>query len=134
MPEPREVNPVDVRLAPDRVLPYVWDALSAEVARQCIAEWAAWREHGHGDRLGACERMAILADLGRQQAALELERRIGEPALRWSPKRNRADLAVRLDTATAGNPEDLAQQTVNMIRTEVERPWSQHLAREKGTA
>ena len=31
------------RLAPDRVLEYMFDALSAEVARQCSAEWDAYR-------------------------------------------------------------------------------------------
>lgn len=118
------------RLAPDRLLPYVWDSLSAEVARQCIAEWTAWRDYGHGDRASACERMAILADLGRQQAAIELERRTGDPTPRWTPTRNRADLTARLERATDSNPEDLARQTVSMIRIEVERPWTQHIARE----
>lgn len=121
------------RLAPDRALPYVWDALSAEVARQCIQEWSAWRDYDHEDRRAACERMAILADLGRQQAAIELERRTGFHAPSWSPKRNRRELAERLESATASNPEDLARATVNMLRIEVERPWTQYIAqRETG--
>lgn len=111
------------RERPDRVLPYLFDALSAEVARQCIEEWSAWRDYGAGDRRGACERMAILVDLGRQQCAIILERRTGEPVARWSPKRNRAELADMLEIATDDNPEDLSRHTVNRCRVEVERPW-----------
>lgn len=111
------------RVRPDRVLPYFFDALSAEVARQVIEEWSAWRDYEHGDRRGACERMAVLVDLGRQQAAIILERRTGETVPRWSPKRNRAELADMLEGATDNNPEDLPQRTVNRCRTEVERPW-----------
>lgn len=122
------------RFAPDRALPYVWDALSAEVARQCIAEWEAWRDYGRGDRAGACERMAILTDLGRQQAAIELERRTGVASAPWSPKRNRRELTALLETATARNPEDLAPLTIRTLRTEVERPWTQYLARKRELA
>lgn len=120
-----------IRIRPDRVLPYLFDALSAEVARQVIEEWSAWSDYGHGDRRGACERMAILVDLGRQQAAIILERRTGEPTPAWSPKRNRAALAEVLDGCTADNPEDLSRHTVNRCRIEVERPWAEY-ARENG--
>lgn len=114
-----------IRTRPDRVMPYLFDALSAEVARQCIEEWTGWRVDGHGDRRGACERMAVLIDLGRQQAAIVLERRTGVPAAPWSPKRNRAQLADDLYAATADNPEDLAEPTIRRCRIEVERPWCQ---------
>ena len=65
------------RLRPDRVLDYIFDALSAEVARQCVAEWDAYRVDYAGTREDAAGRMAVLVDLGRQQAAIELERRTG---------------------------------------------------------
>lgn len=113
-----------IRTRPDRVLPYLFDALSAEVARQVIEEWSGWRDYGHGDRRAACERMAVLVDLGRQQAAIILERRTGVPARGWSPKRNRAELADMLEGATANNPEDLARHTITRCRIEVERPWT----------
>lgn len=119
------------RARPDRVLPYIFDALSAEVARQVTEEWSAWRDYGHGDRRGACERMAVLVDLGRQQAAIILERRTGEPVPRWSPKRNRRELTDMLEGATEDNPEDLSRHTVMRCRTEVERPWITY-ARENG--
>ena len=122
------------RERPDRIMEWMFDALSSEVARQCIEEWSAWRDYGHGDRVGACERMAILVDLGRQQAAIELERRAGIITPRWSPKTNRRDLAARLESATARNPEDLSRHTVSMLRIEVERPWTQYIARERTTA
>lgn len=125
---------METRARPDRLLPYVWDTLSAEVARQCIAEWEAWRDYGHGDRRAACERMAILTDLGRQQAAMELLRRGGVDSPRWTPKRNRQDLTDRLELATGRNPEDLPPQTVSMIRIEVERPWTQYVARQREEA
>lgn len=111
------------RIRPDRVLPYLFDALSAEVARQCIEEWSAWWDYGHGDRRGACERMAVLVDLGRQQAAIILERRTGDPTPPWSPTVNRRDLAAMLETATDDNPEDLSRHTIGRCRVEVERPW-----------
>lgn len=120
-----------IRTRPDRVLPYMVDALSAEVAGQVIEEWAGWRDDGHGDRRGACERMAILTDLGRQQCAIILERRTGEPVPAWSPKRRRRELADMLDGMTADNPEHLAWSTINACRIEVERPWITW-AREKG--
>ena len=112
-----------IRLRPDRVLPYLFDALSAEVARQCVEEWSAWRDYGHGDRAGACQRMAVLVDLGAHQAALMLERRAGHPTAAWSPKRHRAKLARELDTMTEDDPEELARATISRIRIEVERPW-----------
>ena len=112
-----------IRLRPDRVLPYLFDALSAEVARQCIEEWAAWRDYGLGDRAGACQRMAVLVDLGAQQAALILERRAGHPTAPWSPKKHRQYLARELYAMTDDNPEDLARATISRIRIEVERPW-----------
>lgn len=121
------------RLAPDRVLAFTFDMLSAEVARQCIAEWAQWWDHLQGDRTGACERMAILTDLGRQQAAIELERRSGVPAVRWSPTANRRELTAMLEGATSSNPEYLSQHTINRIRVEVERPWSQRIAQSMTT-
>lgn len=111
------------RERPDRVMEWVFDALSAEVARQVIEEWSAWRDYGHGDRRAACERIAILVDLGRQQAAIVLERRTGEPTPGWSPRRNRRTLADMLEVATADNPEDLSRHTIQRCRTEVERPW-----------
>lgn len=114
---------MNARTRPDRVLPYLFHALSAEVARQVIEEWASWREYGVADRRGACERMAILLDLGRQQAAIMLERRTGEPSTSWSPKRNRRELADMLERATASNPEDLSRHTITACRVEVERPW-----------
>ena len=117
------MHSMTIRTRPDRVLPYVFDALSAEVARQCIEEWAGWREDGHGDRRGACERMAVLVDLGRQQAAIMLERRTGVPTTPWSVKRNRAKLAEDLYAATHDNPEDLDEATIRLCRIEVERPW-----------
>lgn len=119
------------RTRPDRVLPYLFDTLSAEVARQVTEEWSGWRDYGHGDRRGACERMAVLVDLGRQQAAIILERRTGEPVPGWSPKRNRRELADMLEGATSGNPEDLSRHTVSRCRIEVERPWTRW-ARENG--
>lgn len=112
------------RARPDRVLPYFFDALSSEVARQVIEEWSAWRDYGHGDRRGACDRMAILVDLGRQQAGIILERRTGEPVPAWNVKRNRRELADMLEQITEDNPEDLSRHTVNRCRTEVERPWT----------
>lgn len=111
------------RTTPDRVLPYLADALSAEVARQIHTEWDSWRWNGlGGERWEACQRIAILTDLGRQQAAIILERRTGEPTERWSPKRNRDELAVMLYGATDDNPETLSRHTINRCRAEVERP------------
>lgn len=121
--ETTEGDTVTIRTRPDRVLPYLFDALSAEVARQITEEWSGWWDYGHGDRRAACERMAILVDLGRQQAAIILERRTGEPVTRWSPKRNRRELADMLDGITANNPEDLSKHTITACRIEVERPW-----------
>lgn len=112
-----------IRTRPDRVLPHVFDALSAEVARQAVAEWRGWRDDGHGDRRGACERIAVLVDLGRQQAAIELERRTGVPGTGWSPKRNRRLLADMLEVATSDNPPALSEHTITRCRSEVERPW-----------
>ena len=126
-----EGDTVTFRTRPDRVLPYLFDALSAEVARQVTEEWSGWRDYGHGDRRAACERMAVLVDLGRQQAAIILERRTGEPVTRWSPKRNRRELADMLEHATSDNPEDLSRHTIRRCRTEVERPWITY-ARENG--
>lgn len=120
-----------IRTRPDRVLPYLFDALSAEVARQVIEEWSGWRDYGHGDRRAACERIAVLVDLGRQQAGIILERRTGKPTPAWSPKRNRRELADMLEVATASNPEDLSRHTVSRCRIEVERPWITY-ARENG--
>ena len=117
------MHSMTIRTRPDRVLPYLFDALSAEVARQCIEEWASWRDYGHGDRAGACQRMAVLVDLGAQQAAIMLERRTGHVTAPWSPKRHREKLARELDGMTEGNPEDLAEATIRRIRIEVERPW-----------
>lgn len=117
------------RLAPDRVLDYMFDALSAEVARQCMAEWDAYRTEYRGTRAEAVERMAILVDLGRQQAALELERRTGWSCAPWSIPKNRRHLAVTLGTMVAGEPEDLAEQTVTRLRAEVERPWAEYRER-----
>lgn len=128
------VDSMTTRTRPDRALTHTFDALSAEVARQCIAEWNGWRIDGHGDRRAACERMAILADLGRQQAAIELERKTGEPVPRWQPKRSRAELADRLEVATDGNPEVLSWSVVVMLRTEVERPWTMYATDERTTA
>lgn len=113
----------ELRTRPDRVLPYLFDALSAEVARQVIEEWSGWRDYGHGDRRGACERMAVLVDLGRQQAAIILERRTGDTIPRHSPKRNRRELADMLEQITDDNPEELSRHTITRCRTEVERPW-----------
>lgn len=120
-----------IRTRPDRVLPYLFDALSAEVARQVIEEWSGWRDYGHGDRRGACERMAVLVDLGRQQAGIILERRTGDPVPAWNVKRNRADLADMLEQITDDNPEELSRHTITRCRIEVERPWSAW-AREHG--
>lgn len=120
-----------IRTRPDRVLPYLFESLSAEVARQIIEEWSGWWDYGHGDRRGACERMAILVDLGRQQAAIILERRTGEPVPGWSPKRNRRELADMLDGITSNNPEYLSRHTITACRIEVERPWTAW-ARENG--
>lgn len=119
------------RTRPDRVLPYLFDTLSAEVARQVTAEWAGWRDDGHGDRRGACERIAVLVDLGRQQAGIELERRTGEPVPGWSVKRNRRDLSDMLEQATADNPQQLPGPLVLQCRIETERPWTTW-ARENG--
>lgn len=119
------------RLAPDRVLPYWHEVLSAEAARQCIAEWDAYRAGG-GERVEACERMAILADLARQQAAIHLERQTGEAAPRWVTGANRTRLAGMLERATRSDPDDLDPQTVRRLRSEVERPYHEHVARTKG--
>lgn len=117
------------RLAPDRVLEYIFDGLSAEVARQCMAEWDAYRIEYRGTRAEAVDRMAILVDLGRQQAALELERRAGWSCPPWSIPKNRRHLAVVLGTAVAGEPEDLPESTITRLRAEVERPWSEYRER-----
>lgn len=117
------------RTRPDRVLLHTFDTLSAEVARQALAEWTGWADDGYDSRRGACERIAILADLGRQQAAIELERATGEPTDRWSPRRNRRDLTDRLETATEANGPTLTPRTLHLIRTEVERPWTEYAAR-----
>lgn len=117
------------RLAPDRVLEYMFDALSAEVARQCMAEWDAYRAEYRGTRDDAAHRMAVLVDLGRQQAALELERRAGWRCTPWSIPKNRRHLAVALGTALAGEPEDISETTVARLRAEVERPWIEYRRR-----
>lgn len=117
------------RLAPDRVLDYMFDALSAEVARQCMAEWDAYRTEYRGTRAEAVERMAILVDLGRQQAALELERRTGWSCTPWSIPKNRRHLSVTLGTMVAGEPDDLAEHTITRLRAEVERPWAEYRER-----
>ena len=119
----------DRRLAPDRVMDYMFDALSAEVARQCIAEWDAYRTEYRGTRAEAVERMAILVDLGRQQAALELERRTGWSCAPWSIPKNRRHLAVTLGNMVAGEPEDLAEHTITRLRAECERPWAEYRER-----
>ena len=111
------------RLAPDRVLPFHFDSLSAEVARQVIEDWEAWRDYGRGDRREACERMAILVDLGRRQAAILLERHTGHAPTRGSVKRHRAELANMLEVITDDNPEELPRATITRCRIEVERPW-----------
>lgn len=117
------------RLAPDRVLEYMFDALSAEVARQCMAEWDAYRAEYRGTRDDAAHRIAVLVDLGRQQAALELERRAGWRCTPWSIPKNRRHLAVVVGTALAGEPEDMAETTVARLRAEVERPWAEYRER-----
>lgn len=117
------------RLAPDRVLDYMFDALSAEVARQCMAEWDAYRTEYRGTRPEAVDRMAILVDLGRQQAALELERRTGWSCAPWSIPKNRRHLSVVLGTALTGEPEDISEQTITRLRAEVERPWAEYRER-----
>src|SRR5690625_1985948 len=121
------------RLAADRLLPFTFDMLSAEVARQCDADWAQRWDHGHGDRASACERVAILTGLSRKQAAIELERRSGVPAVRWSPTVNRRELTAMLERATSSNPEYLSQHTIIRIRVEVERPLTQRLAQNSTT-
>ena len=113
-----------IRTRPDRVLPYCFTSLSAEVARQCIEEWSGWRDYDHGDRADACHRMAVLIDLGAQQAAIVLERRTGHPVAPWSPKRHRQKLARELYAMIEDNPEDLPRATITRIRIEVERPWT----------
>lgn len=120
-----EEDIVTIRTRPDRVLLYPFDVLSAEVARQCIEEWAGWRQDSRGDRRGACERMAILVDLGRQQSAIILERHTGVPATPWSVKANRAKWTNELYAATRDNPEHMADSTIRRCRREVERPWFQ---------
>lgn len=117
------------RHRPDRVLDYMFDALSAEVARQCMAEWDAYRVDYAGTRDESVDRMAILADLGRQQCALELERRTGWIAPAWSIPKNRRAVAVALRVALAGEPEDMSPQTIMRIRSEVERPWTEYRER-----
>lgn len=119
----------DRRLAPDRVLDFMFDALSAEVARQCIAEWDAYRTEYRGTRAEAVDRMAILVDLGRQQAALELERRAGWTCKPWSIPKNRRTLAAVIGAMVAGEPDDLPEGTVTRLRTEVERPWTEYRER-----
>ena len=117
------------RLAPDRVMDYMFDALSAEVARQCIAEWDAYRTEYRGTRAEAVDRMAILVDLGRQQAALELERRAGWTCTPWSIPKNRRTLAAVIGAMVADEPDDLPEGTVTRLRTEVERPWTEYRER-----
>ncbi len=117
------------RLRPDRVLGYVFEALSAEVARQCLAEWDAYRVDYQGTRTEAAERMAVLVDLGRQQAAIELERRAGWTCKPWSIPKNRRSLGVIIGTMLADEPEDLSESTINRLRSEVERPWTEYRER-----
>lgn len=117
------------RLAPDRAMEYIFDGLSAEVARQCMAEWDAYRSEYRGTRAEAVDRMAILVDLGRQQAALELERRTGWVCSPWSIPKNRRHLSVMLGVALTSEPEDIAESTVTRLRAEVERPWAEYLER-----
>ena len=117
------------RLAPDRVMDYMFDALSAEVARQCIAEWDAYRTEYRGTRAEAVDRMAILVDLGRQQAALELERRTGWSCTPWSIPKNRRSLAVTIGVMLAAEPADLTDATITRLRSEVERPWAEYRER-----
>ena len=117
------------RLRPDRVLSYIFEALSAEVARQCIAEWDAYREDYAGTRDEAVERMAILVDLGRQQAAIEVERRAGWSCTPWSIPKNRRHLTVTIGTMLAAEPEDLSDGTITRLRSEVERPWTEYRER-----
>lgn len=112
------------RNAPERVLPWRFEELAAEVARQCIAEWDA--RTGTDERQAACERMAILIDLGRQQAALMLERATGKPTPRWSVKAKRSALATQLVRALWENPATLPEPTIHLIRAEVMRPYTQH--------
>lgn len=117
------------RLRPDRVLDYIFDALSAEVARQCVAEWDAYRVDYAGTREEAAERMAVLVDLGRQQAAIELERRTGWSCTPWSIPKNRRSLGITLGTMLAAEPEDLTEGTISRLRSEVERPWTEYRER-----
>src|SRR5699024_802841 len=117
------------RLAPDRVLEYMFDALSAEVARQCMAEWDAYRSEYRGTRDDAAHRIAVLVDLGRQQAALELERRTGWSCTPWSIPKNRRHLAVVVGTVLAGEPEDISEPTVASHRPWIERPWIEYRER-----
>lgn len=117
------------RLAPDRVLAFMFDALSAEVARQCMAEWDAYRTEYRGTRDEAADRMAILVDLGRQQAALELERRAGWSCTPWSIPKNRRHLAAVIGGMVAGEPDDLPETTIIRLRAEVERPWAEYRER-----